>query len=557
MSQAIVYIRYSTKSQERGDSKRRQLEDCQAYCAAKGWPVVEVLEDLGKSAWRGDHLTNGQLGKFAARLEYPDDCVLVVERLDRLSRQEVRKTQRWLEDLCERGVKIAVVSGDRIYDDASLRGDLMNTFEILMRGKLAHDESAQKAERVIASKKNRLKEFESSGRLLTAKAPSWLTMTPDRKGWIVDEDKAEIVRDIYLLSAEGRGSPWICRTLNDRKVPSFGGITWQISTVNLLLRQPSVEGDYVPGFSNTKKDKTTIMGGRKIGYYPRIVPAKLVEEARAAFASRKQATGGRYRTGVANLFTGLLKCAHCDGQMSMKQNSDPTPQRQLQCAGAIQHRGCDNKAAWNYRRFEAAAIREVLHLAMDDSQFSDGGRAAELAKVLAESSKTLTDLKERRSNLVRLLAKVGEDVEVEGQLAEVIALLRDAEAGRLKIEADLARAKGEASPAEQAGRVMAIRQAMESDDETVKTPARLQVQTALRGMVDRVEFAWSGDKYVKLTMVGGLHSILMDNNGKVLNRNVPAADAVAADYLGYTDDKALASKVRTYFKRRAPSTRLS
>jgi DNA invertase Pin-like site-specific DNA recombinase len=277
MSQAIVYIRYSTKSQERGDSKRRQLEDCQAYCAAKGWPVVEVLEDLGKSAWRGDHLTNGQLGKFAARLEYPDDCVLVVERLDRLSRQEVRKTQRWLEDLCERGVKIAVVSGDRIYDDASLRGDLMNTFEILMRGKLAHDESAQKAERVIASKKNRLKEFESSGRLLTAKAPSWLTMTPDRKGWIVDEDKAEIVRDIYLLSAEGRGSPWICRTLNDRKVPSFGGITWQISTVNLLLRQPSVEGDYVPGFSNTKKDKTTIMGGRKIGYYPRIVPGDCQE----------------------------------------------------------------------------------------------------------------------------------------------------------------------------------------------------------------------------------------------------------------------------------------
>src|SRR5665213_2820096 len=116
---AYVYIRYSTPKQEKGASKERQREDCQALCARRSWSVVEIIEDLGRSAWTGAHLSSGNLGKFAERVragDIPAGSVLVVEKLDRLSRQEARITLRWMEDLCAAGLSIATVSGDRLYD---------------------------------------------------------------------------------------------------------------------------------------------------------------------------------------------------------------------------------------------------------------------------------------------------------------------------------------------------------------------------------------------------------------------------------------------------------
>ena len=79
-----------------------------------GWKVARIVEDLGKSAWKAEnHLTHGNLGRFAQEVRdglVPAGTVLVVEKLDRLSRQEPRTTQRWMEDICEAGLKIATVS---------------------------------------------------------------------------------------------------------------------------------------------------------------------------------------------------------------------------------------------------------------------------------------------------------------------------------------------------------------------------------------------------------------------------------------------------------------
>ncbi|MDZ4370934.1 MAG: recombinase family protein, partial [Phenylobacterium sp.] len=61
----ILYIRFSTKRQETGASRERQLEDCHAYAARQGWNVTRLIEDLGRSAWSGDHLNSGNLGTLA------------------------------------------------------------------------------------------------------------------------------------------------------------------------------------------------------------------------------------------------------------------------------------------------------------------------------------------------------------------------------------------------------------------------------------------------------------------------------------------------------------
>ena len=288
---AFIYIRFSTPKQERGDSERRQLEDCEAFCRRMGWPVVEVIRDLGRSAWTGAHLSAGNLGRFAERVragEIPPGSVLVVEKLDRLSRQELRTTHRWMEDLCAQGLSIATADGGKVYNDDNLRNDLPSVFEILIRAKLANDESQQKSERVLARIGANMKLAKTTGRVMTAKGPGWLVMRPDRSGFDVIEDRARLVRHVYEMAAEGKGARWIAKTLNEEGRPAWGKWrkagstpTWEIGSIKFMLANPAVEGDYQPGFSNTGPKRTKFT--EKIeDYYPRIVPADLVARARGS-----------------------------------------------------------------------------------------------------------------------------------------------------------------------------------------------------------------------------------------------------------------------------------
>lgn len=87
----VIYVRWSSSEQSRGSSKERQLEDCRRYAASKGWNVVDELVDDGVSAFKGRHVAIGALGQFVedvATGRHPDGIVLLVEKMDRLSRQE-------------------------------------------------------------------------------------------------------------------------------------------------------------------------------------------------------------------------------------------------------------------------------------------------------------------------------------------------------------------------------------------------------------------------------------------------------------------------------------
>lgn len=113
MTNAYLYIRFSTKDQEGGDSYDRQDRGGRGLIESKGWTLVETVEDLGKSAWKGKHLNGGELGKFSERVRAGDIAAgswLVAEKTDRLSRQgweelmatgteAARKVQQDIEEL--------------------------------------------------------------------------------------------------------------------------------------------------------------------------------------------------------------------------------------------------------------------------------------------------------------------------------------------------------------------------------------------------------------------------------------------------------------------------
>jgi DNA invertase Pin-like site-specific DNA recombinase len=109
MPKAYSYLRFSTPEQMQGDSYRRQTAMAEDYAARHGLELDRELtfQDLGVSAYRGKNAETGRLGDFLAAAEaglVPEGSFLLVESLDRISRQAARKALSILGDITDQGI---------------------------------------------------------------------------------------------------------------------------------------------------------------------------------------------------------------------------------------------------------------------------------------------------------------------------------------------------------------------------------------------------------------------------------------------------------------------
>ena len=124
---AYSYLRFSTPEQAKGDSLRRQLALAEAYAKRNGLQLdAELsLRDLGVSAFRGANAAVGALGAFLKAISdglVPKGSLLLVEALDRVSRQTARKAVRTLEEIVEAGITVVTLNDGKAYTLESLNG---------------------------------------------------------------------------------------------------------------------------------------------------------------------------------------------------------------------------------------------------------------------------------------------------------------------------------------------------------------------------------------------------------------------------------------------------
>ena len=209
----------SSDLQLKGDSLRRQLEASASYAAANGLDLVDEsrLEDIGISAFKGANVAEGALGRFldAAKTgKIPAGSFLLVESLDRLSRQEVRKSLTIFLSIVDAGVNIVTLADNRVYTAQKTElVDLLTSLVIMSR---AHEESQTKSLRVGAAWAN--KRAKAKTKPLTALCPAWLKLSADGTSYEIIEDRATIVRRIFEEAAGGIGSYSITRRLNEQNV---------------------------------------------------------------------------------------------------------------------------------------------------------------------------------------------------------------------------------------------------------------------------------------------------------------------------------------------------
>jgi DNA invertase Pin-like site-specific DNA recombinase len=548
---AYLYIRYSNAKQEKGDSLERQQQACRAFCISNGWSIADEFGDYGVSAWKGAHLTGGNLGKFAEQVRagrIEPNAVLVVEALDRLSRQKPRETQRWLEDMTDLGLRIATVEGSRIYDSESLRspGGILEVIEILLRAQMANEYVERLSSRISSSWANRRKEaLAGTRKIVSGHLPGWLTTEGEgaERRPVEIPQRAQVVRQIYQWAAGGDGSRTIARKLNEARVEPWGRAFhhrnshrtgWEHTYVGDILATSAVEGDYEPGVGRRRKREKT--GERIVGYFPRVVDADLVQRARAAIAARS-GKGGRGRDQAANLFSGFCICEHCGGGMSIVGNSRQ-PGRYLMCINASRGRGCEFRRLYPYKVFEAAAVEQVLHLVLSDQFFIREDESRLLDIELAETDRQIAllqgridtanglvlhpDNAENMPSMVRLV------VEMEGRMRE----LHTKRAQQVEALAD---ARGRASSQEHLARVLEVRASLNAADYDERIAARRKVAQALIGVAARVGCSqYEGKKSMTLTLdalglTKGDCRWTFDATGEIISE--PTVETAVADSL--------------------------
>ncbi|WP_420865017.1 recombinase family protein [Pseudomonas simiae] len=283
-------------------------------------PREYLFFDAGRSAFKGKHLDDtGELARFLSFVEdgtIPPGSYLVVESLDRLSRERVRDALPRFLDLLAKGINVYTSVDKRLYTRDYNELDLIISIISMSR---AHEESATKGGRVSSAWRAKQKDARTTGKPLGKLRPLWLDVTPDR--YVLNPDKAAIVRRIFDLSTKGHGSRIIAATLNQEGIPAFStgrknfsGL-WGFSTVRHILDSRTTLGEYQPHiFIDGKR---TPDGEPIKGYFPAVVTEDEFYLAHAARSSRKTHTVTKTTTNF-NVLTGILNCYKCGAAMHLQ-----------------------------------------------------------------------------------------------------------------------------------------------------------------------------------------------------------------------------------------------
>ena len=370
MPRAYSYIRFSTPEQSKGDSYRRQLEKSRAYAEAHSLVLDDSLafHDEGVSAFRGKNVQTGALGEFIAAVDsgrVPPGSYLLVESLDRLSRDKALAALEQFSSILRRGVVIVTLMDGKTFTAESLAdhpNDLIMSLLVMTR---AHEESATKSKRLRSTWTQKRRLAAEGGRPLTGVCPAWLKLKKAESKFEIVEDRAKTVRRIYKMSLDGLGKSVIAKRLNSEGLPNFGrGKGWYSSYVYKLLTNPAVYGEFQPhkvidveGKRRRKPDGDPIEG-----YYPPIISKADFLKVQTMLRKRATPSGPRGKR-LSNLFTGLAYCGSCGATMHMKnKGKPPRGGKYLVCSNSERGIGGCKYHSWRYTVTEASLIISIREI---------------------------------------------------------------------------------------------------------------------------------------------------------------------------------------------------
>lgn len=429
---AYSYIRMSTDIQRKGDSHRRQLKLSEDFAERMGLELVETLEDIGVSAFKGKNSKEGALASFLAAVDtgkVEQGSYLLVESLDRVSRESVLDAFDLFRGIVKKGITIATLADNQIYTKESLEkniGQIFTTLGIMVR---ANDESRVKSERLTAVWQH--KKANAGSKKITSMCPAWLSLDKSTNSFKFTK-MADTVKEIFENSIQGFGTSAICQMLNSdpkKYPPKDKAKGWHKSYVQKILNNPAAYGEYQP-HSYRGKDRVSV-GDSIPDYFPAVVTKEVFDLSRARMEQRRIGGARRKGDGFANVFTRIIHCDHCGHTVVFRNKGEGVRGgKYLRCGNAERGMNC-TAPAWEYGDFESSFFSFVIEINLD-SIFSkdktDSQKRAAFEKLTLLEAKLKSE-QVQYDRLIKTLAIVDEDV-LEDVAAELN--LKKIEIGSIK-----------------------------------------------------------------------------------------------------------------------------
>jgi len=354
-AKAYSYIRFSNPNQESGDSLRRQVHLSEEYAKQNSLILDNSLKltDKGISAYKGLHRTKGALGEFLKLVEagkIQRGSVLIVESLDRLSREHVLDALNQFTAIIRAGIKLVTLQDNMEYDLDSIKQNWTQLIISITYMARAHEESEAKSKRLAAAWENKRKKAINGEQKLTGKVPAWIKLSKDK--FILKSEVCKAVDLIFKKKLAGKGVGKIERELNaDSSIwkPKNG---WRTSYIDRILRNRAVISEFQP--HQLINGKREAVGDVIKDYYPKAIDENLFYQVQAQIRNNKQKKGNAGgETGKAsNLFTHVAKCGLCNAPMHfIDKGKPPKGGKYLHCDAARRLKSCTAKAI-RYEEFE-------------------------------------------------------------------------------------------------------------------------------------------------------------------------------------------------------------
>lgn len=383
----------STDRQLDGHSLDRQVKATKAYCEQNNLELIDELADIGLSGYSGANVTKGQLGQLFQALETgnaPEGLVVVVESLDRLSRQNPLTALTQFSKMLDYGIELHTLFDRQVYTKETVGANAHLLFVSIGSMIRSFEESETKSKRLKAVW---AKKKQDQSTIVTSQVPYWINVNKDTKGkaksFELRSKEASIIREIFDLSInQNLGAQAITSYLNknlDRyprtRVSSRNKDQgWAESYIKSILNNPAVYGVYQP--HKRINGKRVPDGDPFVDYYPAVITKEEFLLNQSKLAQRKITGKGRKSTTFKNLFRGLLYCRSCGSKISYKFAEKNKGGPVLRCDLAKQGRAGCNSLAVRYQPFEDLffhVMKDVDFIsAINDNDFKNKKRNLEL-----------------------------------------------------------------------------------------------------------------------------------------------------------------------------------
>lgn len=541
MTEAIIYARFSSADQVKGHSIDRQIDNTRLVCEARNLTINPslIFTEKGKSAFTG---ANRRKGTLLRNLEDEIEAgahrgrTLVVEHLDRISRQGWKEVFGFLGTCNEGGVNVATWDGSRLYP-AGQEPNMGEVIEIIVKSSSAQEQSDTKSWRIKKSFREKREDAEAGkSKRIASRPPSWIRRLPDGAGYELmdkpEDNRAAVVREAHRLAQAGHGTAMIAKIFNEKNVPTWRDGTkrkdgtiragsWHESYIGRMLTMRTAIGEYT----------STNHGTRILGYYPHVITVEEYNRTQAARAKRAVPSArGRRGTAQTNVLQGIARCSHCGGAMNYKPGVRvgdrvkdrpgvaAIPRNYLKCVNTVRRvtdaegkRRCSNGKGIRYERLESAVLDQIMTIALDNDRYNVTEISATRTAV-AETERELEHQKEQLAN-VKANLKIKQSLTLIDMADELVAQIAETTSKAMALSKALTREDGAQPSSAFLARIKATRVAMSDPDHDTRRDARTMVHDSLKEVVS--DMLCDGDGNTMVIIAHGLAAFRVTDAGTV------------------------------------------